>query len=161
MLEEGRLNLAILALPYPTKYLYTEILSEDHFHLVYPPNWGDKIKNEDITTWPDKSIFLLEKEHCLTDHRFKACDLRQGNKINPFFATSLHALVQMVQSGLGVTFLPQLAISKGILWRTQLHTRPMSRAAAHRNLGVVWRSTSHQQQNYQLFAEVLKKVLDD
>jgi LysR family hydrogen peroxide-inducible transcriptional activator len=160
LLEEGRLDLAIFALPYPTKYLYAKILSKDHFHLVYPPNWVDKIENEDITTWPDKSIFLLEKEHCLTDHTFKACDLRQGNKINPFFATSLHTLVQMVQSGLGVTFLPQLAINKGILEGTQLLTRPMSRTAAHRNLGIVWRNTSHQQENYQLFADVLKTVLE-
>lgn len=52
---------------------------------------------------PDESVFLLENEHCLTEHAVSACKLTDKEKINPFTATSLHTLVQMVANGLGTT----------------------------------------------------------
>ncbi len=54
-----------------------------------------------------------------------ACRLRDKSKINPFAATSLHTLVQMVGAGLGTTFLPQMAIDAGILDNTDLVAIPL------------------------------------
>jgi LysR family hydrogen peroxide-inducible transcriptional activator len=59
---------------------------------------------------PDEFVFLLENERCLTEHAVSACKLTKKEKINPFTATSLHTLVQMVANGLGTTFIPQMAI---------------------------------------------------
>ncbi len=39
--------------------------------------------------------------------------------------TSLHTLVQMVDNGLGLTFIPSMAIEAGILDGTRVDARPL------------------------------------
>lgn len=158
-LEDGNIDVIILALPYTTKNLHTHILCQDTFQLVLPAHWVENIKGKSIDLWPDESIFLLAKEHCLTKHTLQACALKNSKKINPFFATSLHTLTQMVSAGLGVTFLPQLAIKSGILTGTDLVTLSLPHRTAHRDIGMAWRTTSHKQDSYRLLAELVKTVL--
>jgi LysR family transcriptional regulator, hydrogen peroxide-inducible genes activator len=74
-LEIGEIDIIILALPYPTKNLYTQTLCQDPFQLVLPVTWVDKIEGKAIDLWPDECIFFLEKEHCLTGHTLQACAL--------------------------------------------------------------------------------------
>ena len=157
-LEVGQIDLIILALPYPTKNLSTLILCQDPFQLVLPANWRDKIEGKEVESWPDECIFLLEKEHCLTGHTLQACALKNSKKINPFFATSLLTLTQMVISGLGVSIFPELAIKSGILTGSNLITISLP-GNAYREIGMVWRSTSHKQDSYQLLADLIKSVL--
>ncbi|QDP73388.1 LysR family transcriptional regulator [Legionella israelensis] len=158
-LAEGHLDLVILALPYATDLFYTKILAKDPFKLVLHRDWLNKGFEKDIHFWPDESIFLLEKEHCLTTHALQACELRESRKINPFFATSLHTLTQMINNKLGVSFLPQMAINSGILSSTALIQLTPKAQNAYREIGVAWRKTSASQQNYQIIADILKEVL--
>lgn len=157
-LEIGQIDLIILALPYPTKNVKMVIIYQDPFQLVLPPNWRDKIEGKELEAWPDECIFLLEKEHCLTEHTLQACALKNSKKINPFLATSLHTLTQMVISDLGVTILPELAIKSGILKGSSLTTIPLP-SNAYREIGVAWRVTSHKQNSYRLFADLIKKAI--
>lgn len=157
-LEVGNVDLIILALPYPTNHLHTHIVSRDPFQLVVPATWVDKIAGKDVNTWPDETIFFLEKEHCLTGHTLQACALQNSKKINPFFASSLHTLMQMVIAERGVTIFPQLALKSGILNGSNLVTLSLP-ANAYREIGLAWRTTSHQQASYQLFADLVKTVI--
>lgn len=93
-LIEGRLDMVLLALPYDTGTLHTQVLSQDPFKLVLHQDWLDRGFEQDISQWPDESIFLLEREHCMTGHAVKACELEDNRKVNPFFATSLHTLLK-------------------------------------------------------------------
>ena len=56
---------------------------------------------------------LLGEGHCLRDH---ALALGGGKGMPPgeFQASSLHTLVQMVDNGLGVTMLPEMALEAGM-----------------------------------------------
>ena len=157
-LEIGEIDIIILALPYPTKNLYTQTLCQDPFQLVLPVTWVDKIEGKAVDLWPDECIFFLEKEHCLTGHTLQACALKNSKKINPFFASSLHTLMQMVISELGVTIFPQLAINSGILAGSNLITHSLP-TNAYREIGMAWRTTSHKQNSYQLFADLVKTVI--
>ncbi len=96
----------------------------------------------DYQALPDESIFLLQSEHCITGHAISACQLGIGAKVNPFAATSLHTLVQMVNSKLGTTFLPQMAIDAGILKDTDLAVMSPPGEAPYREIGLVWRQTT-------------------
>ena len=156
-LSEGKLDMAILSLPYPSQGLATRILTRDPFHLVLHQQWSDKTLNKEMTLWPDKSILLLEKEHCLTQDTLIACQVKENKKIHPFSATSLHTLVQMVNSGLGITFLPQLAINSGLLLNTSLLSHFQERA--YREIGIAWRPTSDKQESYALFGSIIQEVL--
>lgn len=157
--EVGEIDVLILALPYPTKQLNTIVLDKDPFQLVLSESWRDKIENKDMALWPDESIFLLEKEHCLTRHTLQVCAVKNSKKINSFFATSLHTLTQMVSSGLGVTIFPELAIKNGILAGSNLITMPLSNDA-YREIGMAWRASSYKQQNYLLLADLVKQVIN-
>ncbi len=66
--------------------------------------------------------------------------------------------MQMVISGLGVTIFPQLAISSGILTGSNLITHSLP-ANAYREIGIAWRTTSHKQESYQLFSNLVKKII--
>ncbi|KKO48243.1 LysR family transcriptional regulator [Arsukibacterium sp. MJ3] len=158
-LAEGRLDMVLLALPYETGAFHTEILAQDAFKLVLHKDWLGRGFNQDISQWPDESIFLLEREHCLTGHAVKACELQDSRKVNPFFATSLHTLTQMVNNKLGVTFMPQMAINTGLLDGTELITQPPTSGNAYRDIGVAWRPTSSKARSYRLMTSLISEVL--
>lgn len=158
-LGEGKLDLVILAFPYPTQDMQTQILCKDPFKLVLPKMWLHKGFDKEIGRLPENSIFLLEKEHCLTGHALQACQLKESKKINHFFATSLHTLIQMVSHQPGITFLPNLAINSGILTGTDLVAVSLKTDHAYREIGVAWRSTSHKTQNYALLTELIQQIV--
>lgn len=158
-LAEGRLDMVLLALPYETGAFHTEILAQDGFKLVLHKDWLGRGFNQDINQWPDESIFLLEREHCLTGHAVKACELEDSRKVNPFFATSLHTLTQMVNNKLGVTFIPQMAINSGLLDSTELVTQLPTSGNAYRDIGVAWRPTSSKARSYRLMTSLISEVL--
>jgi LysR family hydrogen peroxide-inducible transcriptional activator len=70
--------------------------------------------------------------------------------------TSLHTLVQMVDNGLGVTILPQMAIEAGILHETQVVARPLKATNASREIALVWRKNSPRSDDFRLLAEELR-----
>src|SRR3546814_12343210 len=87
-------------------------------------------------------MLMLEDGHCLKDHVLAACnrpELRAGARM---MGTSLHTLVQMVDNGLGITMLPQMAIEAGILDHTDIDTRPLASDHAWRTIALVWRKGS-------------------
>ena len=65
-----------------------------------------------------------------------------------FAATSLHTLVQMVASGLGITLLPKLAVASGIADGTGLVLRPLAGPGAWRTLGLAWRPNAPRSGDY-------------
>lgn len=158
-LGEGKLDLVILALPYPTQDFHTRVLCKDYFKLVLPQSWLNQGVEPEISKLPENSVFLLEKEHCLTGHALQACQLKESAKINHFFATSLHTLIQMVSHQPGITFLPQLAINSGILTGTNLTAVPLKNDKSYRELGVAWRTTSHKTAIYNQLASLIKQIL--
>lgn len=158
-LSEGRLDMVLMALPYETGVFHSEVLAKDAFKLILHKDWLNRGFKHDISQWPDESIFLLEREHCLSGHAVKACELEDSRKVNPFFATSLHTLTQMVNNKLGVTFMPQMAINSGMLEGTELITQAPGAVNAYREIGVVWRSTSGKANSYRLMTSVISEVL--
>ncbi|CAM4504724.1 MAG: Hydrogen peroxide-inducible genes activator [Legionella sp.] len=161
LLSEGKLDMVILALPYPTPDLHTRIVGKDYFQLVLPKTWQHQNFNLKISKLPENSIFLLEKEHCLTGHALQACELKNSKQINHFFATSLHTLIQMVNHQPGITFLPTLAINSGILEGTELIARPLTNKQAYREIGIAWRTTSYKTMMYDKLALLIQQVITD
>ena len=158
-LSDGQIDLLLLALPYETSAFHIEYLAKDAFKLIMHKALTGEVYDKDIYFWPDNSIFLLEREHCLTCHTLQVCHIKNNKKIHPFYATSLHTSTQMINSKLGVTFLPQMAINKGILAATDLVYQQPASANAYREIGLAWRRTSQRQPCYQLLAALIKDVL--
>ncbi|MGL5156816.1 MAG: LysR substrate-binding domain-containing protein, partial [Aeromonas veronii] len=159
-LEQGQLDLLILALPIEIGGFHCKTVGQDPFHMVMPASMAAGLHTPfDYKELPNQSIFLLEREHCLTEHAVSACRLRDKSKINPFAATSLHTLVQMVEAGLGTTFLPQMAIDAGILANSDLVAIPLPGETSYREIGLVWRPSTTRVQTFYKLAELLKPLI--
>ncbi|MGB5143602.1 MAG: hydrogen peroxide-inducible genes transcriptional activator OxyR [Shewanella indica] len=142
-LGKGELDLLLLALPADTSGYHSMKVGIDPFKMVVHKDLSADIHEPvDYQALLDESIFLLQSEHCITGHAISACQLGDSAKVNPFAATSLHTLVQMVNSKLGTTFLPQMAIDAGILKDTDLAVMSPPGEAPYREIGLVWRQTT-------------------
>ncbi|EKO3480117.1 hydrogen peroxide-inducible genes activator [Vibrio fluvialis] len=159
-LRNGELDVLILALPMEIGNMESRVVGQDPFRMVISRHQADgirvPIKYDDL---PDESVFLLENEHCLTEHAVSACKLTDKEKINPFTATSLHTLVQMVANGLGTTFIPQMAIEHGLLDNQNLVVIDPPGQQAYREIGLVWRPSSSRSHTFERLADVVSELL--
>lgn len=154
------IDVLILALPVDIDGMESRIVGSDPFRMIISRNQADSIKVPiRYADLPDESVFLLEREHCLTEHAVSACKLTDKEKINPFSATSLHTLVQMVANGLGTTFIPQMAIDHGLIENQNLVVVDPPGKQAHRHIGLVWRPSSSRVSTFNQLADVVSGLL--
>lgn len=159
-LRKGELDVALIALPFETGGLTSEVLGEDKFRLALPQSHPLlKLKSAKISDMDPEALLLLGEGHCLKTHALSACRLAEGELRQSFQATSLGTLVQMVNAGLGLTLLPEMAIRAGILKGTTIETLPISDADEFREIALVWRRTSARGEEFQLLGRALKKAM--
>ncbi len=155
-LHRGRLDCVLLALPFACGDVETEILLEDRLLVAYPQG-----ETPPARIPPDaidhSRLLLLEDGHCLKDHILSACNRPELRAEAKMLGTSLHTLVQMVDNGLGVTMLPQMAVDAGILDHTHVTARPLEAEHASRTIALVWRKASPRGKEFQILADVLRK----
>ena len=160
-LEHNQLDLALLALPYSVGAIATLPLFEDRFSFCCPATHPlAKAKRIEAAQLAKENLLLLQDGHCLRDHALAACRLRENLTIDPFAATSLYTIVQMVSNGLGVTLLPQLAIDSGILRHTALASVPLATPAPARTIGLAWRRNSAREKEFRLLGNEIKAFHD-
>ncbi len=158
-LQAGRLDVALLALPCDCGAADRMPLFRDPFLLACPPDHPlaalKRIPPERIAGQP---LLLLEDGHCLREQALAACGRIDRRQIEPFAATSLHTLVQMVENGLGVTLLPELALDSGLLRGTSLVVRPIEGEEAHRVIGLAWRQGSGRRPEFELLGQEMRSL---
>ncbi|MEC7690275.1 MAG: LysR substrate-binding domain-containing protein [Pseudomonadota bacterium] len=158
-LTDGQLDLLILALPMETPGCKQMVLGHDPFHLVAHESLASTLPEPfDITTLPNNSIFLLQQEHCMTGHAVSACNLQHREQVSSLAASSLYTLVQLVNSKLGYTFMPELALNQNIIKNTELKALP-AEDNAYREIGLVWRSGTTRMRLFRRIGEVLSPLL--
>ena len=161
-LDSGELDCLVVDLPVDTGAFHSKVVGNDSFwmaaHKDYPV---EQDSNIEYPLLPDQSIFLLQKEHCLTEHAVSACKLVDCRKINPFSASSLHTLVAMVECHEGATFVPQMAVKAGLLKGSDLKLIKLAQEAASRQIGLVWRQTTRRAVIFNKLAELLTNLLAD
>ncbi len=136
------IDIALIALPYELPAVRSRVLYADEFWLV--ANDGDPaLKGRTITAtggWTDR-LLLLEEGHCLREHSLRACGRAEVASSDGLEATSLLTLLQMVESGLGLALLPEMAIKSGILNHSSLVGRPLAAPAPRRQVALVTRNS--------------------
>jgi LysR family hydrogen peroxide-inducible transcriptional activator len=161
-LSASRLDLVLLALPCDCGSAETLPLARDEFLAAVPPDHPlaafDAVPTATLAA---ERLLLLEEGHCLREQALAVCGLLAGDRgemQDSFAATSLHTLVQMVASGLGVTLLPRLAVAAGITEGTGLALRPLLGSGAWRTLGLAWRSNAPRAAEYRALGTRLIQV---
>lgn len=156
-LQQGRLDLIMLAFPYAMPDMETVSLFRDEFLLCLPPGHKlEKAKQVKQQQLRGESLLLLEEGHCLRDHALEACKLQSADTDLVYQGTSLHTLVQMVANGLGVTLLPEMAVQANVLGDTHLQLKRFSSENVSREIGMAWRRSDPRRDDYLLLAEFVQ-----
>ncbi len=142
-LRAGKIDVVLMALPWPTEEFTTLTLFSDAFQLACPKGHplGSK-KSVTPDDFEENPLLLLADGHCLREHALDACALDARNAQRGVEGASLLTVAQMVAGGLGITLLPQIAIDAGLARLSDLALVPLAKGASARDIGLVWRKTS-------------------
>jgi LysR family hydrogen peroxide-inducible transcriptional activator len=156
-LHRGQLDCVLLALPYGCGDVDSAELFEDRLFVAFPPGAADDLPAAIGPELLDpEKLLLLEDGHCLKDHALAACNRPELRGEAAMLGTSLHTLIQMVDNGLGLTMIPEMAVDAGLLEGTRVVARPLESAHAARRIALIWRKSSPREKEFALLAEALK-----
>jgi len=160
-LQRGQLDCVLLALPYSCGDIDKANLFDDRLFVAFPKGEAPGDRPIDPGTIDESRLLMLEDGHCLKDHALSACNRPEMRAEAAMMGTSLHTLVQMVDNGLGVTFVPAMAIDAGILEGTAVEARPLKSDHGFRRIALVWRRSSPREEEFLLLAEALRLIAKD
>ena len=111
-LKSGRIDAAIIALPFDPPGVVTEFLYEEPFQVVVPVGhkWARR-KSIAPDELPGEHAILLNVGHCFRDQVLDACPELNRGDARVTRTSSLETVRNMVASGLGVSVLPRDALT--------------------------------------------------
>ena len=145
--QEGDLDLAILALPYDIGELRSiKFWSEDFYWISYKKNYKTGQSNISASQLSDKNLLLLVDGHCLKDHILEACNI-DSNTSYSLKASNLETLIQLVKGKMGTTLIPEMALNQLVKNKKGLYASHLSEKSPHREIAMIFRETYSGQDN--------------
>ncbi|MEM7101415.1 MAG: DNA-binding transcriptional regulator OxyR [Pseudomonadota bacterium] len=156
MLKQGELDAVLLALPLNEENIRELKLFEEAF-LFAASKQHKKAKQETVTLsdLSEEQVLLLEDGHCLRDQALDVCHTQGAQENANFRATSLETLRQMVAANVGITLMPELAVTRR---SGEVKYIPFEHPQPHREIGLCWRNTSTRFDLLDALGKVLKDV---
>lgn len=138
-LKAGRIDAAIIALPFAPSGVVTEFLYEEPFQVVVPSThkWARR-KSVGPDELAGEDTILLNVGHCFRDQILESCpELNRADAHVPR-TNSLETVRNMVASGLGISVLPRDALTP------RYHSRmvvavPFTKPVPTRRVALAWR----------------------
>ncbi|MFN5998297.1 MAG: LysR substrate-binding domain-containing protein [Paracoccaceae bacterium] len=156
-LSEGRLDLALVALPVSEPSFEEVPLFDEEFLLVRSEAMAD-LPVPALVDLPEMPLLLLEEGHCFRDQAIAFCKLPPSLSGEIMEGSSLSTLVQMVGAGIGVTLIPEMAaVIEARSAPVVLHRLPDP--GPRRTIGLVWRRSNPLSDRYRALAEELGPAL--
>ena len=157
-LHRGQLDCVLLAMPYACGEVELEHLFDDRLCVAFPENEAPPDALVGPEAIDEGRLLLLEDGHCLKDQALSACNRPELRAGATMMGTSLHTLIQMVDNGLGVTFVPQMAVDAGLLVGTRVTALPLEADQAVRRIALLWRRSSPRAEEFRLLADSLRTI---
>lgn len=157
MLREGDLDAVILALPLLEENVVAHTLYREPFYFTVSrrhPLAGKKFVR--LSDLDNEQVLLLEEGHCLRDQALEVCNSHNAVENTNFRATSLETLRQMVAANIGITLMPELAITGK---SAQVRYIPFEGKAPYRDIGLCWRKSSTREELLVQLAATLSDLL--
>jgi LysR family hydrogen peroxide-inducible transcriptional activator len=158
-LHRGQLDCVLLALPFGCGDVDRAALFDDPLFVAFPRGEAPPDGVIDVGAIDESRMLLLEDGHCLKDHALSACNRPDLRAHAAMMGTSLHTLVQMVDNGLGLTFIPAMAINAGILEGTEVDSRPLRSTHGSRQIALIWRRSSPRESEFRILAATLRQIV--
>ena len=157
-LHRGQLDCILLAMPYACGDVDSIDLFDDALLVAFPHGEAPVGAAVDAGSIDEARLLLLEDGHCLKDHALAACNRPELRAGATMMGTSLHTLVQMVDNGLGLTFIPQMAVAAGLLEGTRVTALPLTADHGSRRIALAWRKSSPREEEFKLLAAALRDI---
>jgi LysR family hydrogen peroxide-inducible transcriptional activator len=158
--EEGELDAILAASPLPGPELTELKLFREEFVLVVPRDHPlarvEQVVREDI---PVPELILLSEGHCLRDHALAYCPTRLQEDRPELQAASLETLRQMVAAGVGVSFMPQLAVQVGALLDDMVAYRRIGDGTMARDVALFHRPGFSRIRDVRLLRQAIREIL--
>ena len=154
-LNEGEIDLAILAFPFDIGRLEHSIFASESFWVAMPKDHPlTASTGVNASELPIDDLLLLTEGHCLRQHALTACNLPATSHRTSMQGTSLYTLVEMVAGGLGITLIPEMAIKSEMVTHADITLRPLvAQEKPTREIGLVWRSSYRATTSIELLCE--------
>lgn len=162
-LRLGRVDVVVCALPSEAVGVVDVPLYSEDFYLLVPPT--HRLAGQDsasLADLGDDELLLLDEGHCLRDQTLDACRRAHAPvRSSDTRAASLTTIIQCVAEDLGVTLLPESAISVETAG-TDLTAVRLDAAgpAPSRTIGLVYRSSTARSTEFAALAEVIQAAHD-
>ncbi|WP_295911891.1 hydrogen peroxide-inducible genes activator [uncultured Bartonella sp.] len=156
LLRNGHIDAIVAATPVEDGEFVSEPIFDDNFYYALPRDDPQSVyknvREGDVDTG---KLLLLEEGHCLRDQTLEACQTKKYR--HDITASSLTTLMQLVANGIGITIIPQIAVS------TEARLDNISVVAfegetPQRHICLFWRRRSRRSKDFKLLADLLKSM---
>ncbi len=153
-LDDGGLDVALLALPISGASLATEVLFDEPFLLaVHSRHALADRQHVQLADLNARTLLLLDEGHCLRDQALAVCDRAGAEENQTFRATSMETLKQMIAvDESSMTLVPSMA-ARG----DDLRYIPFADAPPSRSIGMAWRKQAVHAAFYHEIADSLRQ----
>lgn len=158
LLRNGKLDAAIIALPFGAPSLLTRTLYDEPFEVVVnnAHHWAGR-RNIMASELASEKVLLLDSGHCFSNQVAEACPELNRHAADIQQGTSLETVRNMVASGLGITVLPASANSER--YRSPLlQAIPFSEPVPSRRIALAWRKSFARPQAIEALAQAIAQV---
>lgn len=158
--KQGELDVAIVALPIPAKYVEIDNLFEEELFLVLPPEHPltqkKQIRLSDIQHEP---FVLLNEAHCLSDNIVSFCRQRSVHPLAVERANQLAMVQELVALSHGISLIPEMAKK---LDKTERRVyRSLSGVKPKRTVVAIWNPYRFQSQLLIHFREAIHAYVQE
>lgn len=155
--QQGEVDIALLALPITAKYLEAQALFDEELFLVLPPSHPlatrKKLTIADVQGQP---FVLLGEAHCLSDTIVSFCRREQFQPVAVERTSQLTTVQELVALGHGVSLIP--AMAREIDTSDRRVYRSLSGDIPKRSIAAVWNPYRFQSRLMQAFLEQLREL---
>ncbi len=152
----------MVARPIAADHLHEELLFREDFLLAVPADHPLATADAPVPTsvLVGENVLLLDEGHCLRDQALAVCQSSGATERDGFRATSLETLRQMVAAGVGVTLLPELAVSPPVPPSPDVTLLRFRDPVPRREIAMYWRRTSPFAEFFTELATVMRELPD-
>ena len=159
MLREGELDCVLIALPFSLPGVKTRVLYEEPFSVVVPTGhrWEQKkeLKPAELS---GENVLVLNNGHCFRDQVLEACPGQSNTALSEGRAgSSLETIRNMVASGLGISVVPQTALTPRYATKL-LKAVPFTSPVPSRKVAIAWRTSFDRPAAIDVLADAVRDV---
>jgi LysR family hydrogen peroxide-inducible transcriptional activator len=155
LLRNGRLDAAVIALPFEVPGVKVRELYDEPFAVVVPKThaWA-KRKSVSAEELSSEKVLLLSSGHCFSNQVVEACPELQRRGGEVLQGNSLETIRNMVASGLGITVLPCSALVERYM-SPMLKVIPFKAPVPFRRVALAYRKSFAREQAMDALVEAI------